>query len=103
MDILKNIEDVMVEWQDGIRVLYKDLQEFHNWNEDKVWFELEAELKRICPEGDFGEDDLASIREILTFKRDVSKWEAVRLAMRFPNKTPLLDALNNLRNTNSRS
>ena len=101
MDFLKDIEVKMVEWQDGIRVLYKDLQEFHKWNDDKVWFELEAELKRICPEGDFGEDDLAWIREILTFKRDISVWEAVRLAIRFHDRTPLLDAFNNLRNSNS--
>ena len=43
------------------------------------------------------EDDLAWTREILTSKRDITLWEAVRLTIRFRNSTPLLDALGNLR------
>ena len=97
MDPIKKIELNMVEWQDGIRILYKDLQDFYCWSDDKVWSEVEAELKRIAHAGEFGEDDFAWVREILTFKRDVTFWEAVRLSLRFKNKTPLLDAINNLR------
>ena len=100
MNFLENIEEKMNEWQDGIRVLYKELQEFHNWSDDKVWEELKKELKRISSEADFGEDDLAFTKEILTSKRDIKLWEAVRLAKRFKHRTPLLDAFANLRNIN---
>ena len=31
-------------WQKAIRYLYKDLQEFHKWSDDKVWLELKNEI-----------------------------------------------------------
>ena len=99
MDFIKEIEIKMNEWQHGVRLLYRDLQEFHDWSDDKVWNEVEAELKRICTVGQFGEDDLAWTREVLTSRRDVNLWEAVRLSMRFKNQTPLLDAMHNLKNS----
>ena len=97
MDIKKKIEATMIEWQNGVRVLYEDLQEFHEWTDNQVWQEVENELKRISPESDFGEDDLTWTRELLTSQRDITLWEAIRLSVRFRDKTPLLDALNNLR------
>ena len=93
------MEKKMVEWQNGIRILYKDLQTFHEWSDDKVWKELENEIRRICPESEYGEDDLAWTRELLTSKRNITLWEAVRLAIRFKHSTPLLDAINNLKNS----
>ena len=97
MNKFEKMEKRMDEWQSGIRVLYKDIQTIFNWTDEQVWKELENELNRICPEGQFGEDDLAWTREILTLKRDITLWEAVRLTIRFRNSTPLLDALGNLR------
>ena len=72
MNKFEKIEKRMNEWQSGIRILYKDVQTNHNWTDDHVWKELENEIKRICPEGQFGEDDLAWTREILTSKRDIT-------------------------------
>ncbi len=100
MSQFKEIEKRMRLWQSGIRTLYKDVQTIHSWTDEHVWGELENEIKRITPEGEFGEDDLAWTREILTSKRDITLWEAVRLAIRFKNSTPLLDALGNLRDLN---
>ena len=97
MEFLKRIEVNMIEWQNGVRVLYKDLQSHHNWSDDQVWAKVEDELKRICTKGEYGQDDLAWTRELLTSERDVKLWEAIRLSIRFTNKTPLLDALCNLR------
>ena len=97
MNKFENIEKRMHEWQSGVRILYKDVQTTHNWTDEQVWKELENEIKRISPDGQFGEDDLAYTREILTLKRDVTLWEAVRLTIRFKNSTPLLDALGNLK------
>ena len=97
MKKLKDMEKKMVEWQNGIRILYKDLQAFHAWSDDKVWEELEKEIRRTCPESEYGEDDLAWTQELLTSKRDVTLWEAIRLTIRFKHSTPLLDAINNLR------
>lgn len=93
----KTIENKMIEWQEGVRILYKDLQEYHNWTNEEVWSEVETELKRISADGDFGVDDIVWIRDILTSRRDITLWEAVRLVARFKGQTPLLDALNNLR------
>ena len=97
MNRLNEIKVNMNEWQRGVRVLYKDLQKFHNWTDEEVWSQVERELKRICVNGEFGEDDLSWTKEILTSKRDVKLWEAIRLSCRFRNQTPLLDALQNLR------
>ena len=97
MQKLKIFEKKMLEWQSGVRILYKDLQEFHKWTDEEVWEELKSELRRICLESEYGEDDLSWTRELLTSKRDVTLWEAVRLTIRFKDSTPLLDALNNLR------
>jgi len=97
MNKFERMEKKMVEWQSGIRTLYKDLQITHNWTDEKVWNEVENEIKRISPEGQFGEDDLAWTRELLTSKRDVTLWEAIRLTVRFKHSTPLLDAINNLK------
>ena len=97
MSNFKHIEKKMVEWQNGIRILYKDLQKTHNWSEEQTWKRLENEIRRICPESEYGADDLAWTREILTSKREVTLWEAVRLSIRFKHSTPLLDALNNLK------
>jgi len=94
---LKIFEKQMFEWQSGVRILYKDVQKFHNWTDDQVWEKLQSELRRICLESEYGEDDLAWTRELLTSKRDITLWEAVRLTIRFKHSTPLLDALNNLR------
>ena len=97
MKKFEKVEKKMDEWQRGIRILYKDLQTIRNWTDEQVWKELENEMKRITPKGQIGEDDLVWIREILTSKRDVTLWEAVRLNIRFKHSTPLLDALDNLR------
>ena len=100
MNFQAEIELKMNEWQDGVRILYKDIQEINKWTDDQVWFALETELKKVFSEGDFGEDDLVWTREILTSIRDIQFWEAVRLSQRFNNKTPLLDALQKLRFSN---
>tara|TARA_B100000900_G_scaffold397433_1_gene397766 strand:+ start:214 stop:525 length:312 start_codon:yes stop_codon:yes gene_type:complete len=98
MNKFEFMEKRMVEWQTGIRILYKDLQKTHNWTDEKVWNELEKEIRRICPLSEYGEDDLAWTREVLTSKRNVTLWEAVRLTIRFKHSTPLLDAISNLKN-----
>ena len=100
MQTLKEIEEKMIKWQSGIRILYKDLQSINNWTDEQAWKEVENELKRITTEGEFGEDDLAWLREIITSKREITLWEAVICILRFEHSTPLLDALGNLRARN---
>ena len=99
MNKLEFMEKKMVEWQNGIRILYKDLKKTYKWTDEQAWKELEKEIRRICPESEYGADDLAWTREVLTSKRDVTLWEAVRLTIRFKHSTPLLDAFDNLKNT----
>ena len=97
MRIFKEIEEKMIKWQSGVRIFYKDLQSINNWTDEQVWKEVENELKRITTKGKFGEDDLAWLREIITSKREITLWEAVRMYERFKHETPLLDAIKNLR------
>ena len=47
--------------------------------------------------GSFGSDDLDWVRAIVTSKKDITLTEAKRMYERFKNKTPLLDAIKNLR------
>ena len=36
----------MLEWQSGIRILYKDLQKSNGWNNEEAWEEVKTELIR---------------------------------------------------------
>ena len=83
-------------WQKAIRYLYKDLQEFHKWSDDKVWLELKNEIIKNS-KGNIGSDDLDWIQAILTLEKDITLSEAKRMYERFKNETPLLDAIKNLR------
>ena len=96
MDNSEVFEKRMNFWQKSVRVLYKDLQEFHKWSDDKVWLELENELKKNS-KGNFGSDDLDWLKAILTLKKDITLSEANRMYERFRHETPLLDAMKNLR------
>ena len=92
----KVFENRMDFWQKAIRYLYKDLQEFHKWSDDKVWLEVETEMIKNA-KGSFGSDDLDWVRAILTLKKDITLTEAKRMYERFKHETPLLDAIENLR------
>ena len=92
----KVFEAQMNLWQEGVRALYKDLQEFHKWSDDKVWLEVETEMIKNA-KGSFGSDDLDWVRAILTLKKDITLTEAKRMYERFKHETPLLDAIENLR------
>ena len=92
----KVFEKRMNFWQKAIRYLYKDLQEFHKWSDDKVWLELKNEIIKNS-KGNIGSDDLDWIQAILTLKKDITLSEAKRMYERFKNETPLLDAIKNLR------
>ena len=92
----KVFEAQMNLWQEGVRALYKDLQEFHNWTDEQVWKELENEMIKNS-KGSFGSDDLDWVRAIVTSKKDITLTEAKRMYERFKHKTPLLDAIKNLR------
>ena len=92
----KVFEAQMNLWQEGVRALYKDLQEFHKWSDNKVWLEVETEMIKNS-KGNFGSDDLDWVRAIVTSKKDITLTEAKRMYERFKHKTPLLDAMKNLR------
>ena len=92
----KVFEAQMNLWQEGVRALYKDLQEFHKWSDNKVWLEVETEMIKNS-KGNFGSDDLDWVRAIVTSKKDITLTEAKRMYERFKHKTPLLDDIKNLR------
>ena len=41
---LKKIEDKLLEWQRGVRILFKDLQVSNELSDDKVLLEVKNEL-----------------------------------------------------------
>ena len=92
----KVFENRMNFWQKSIRYLYKDLQDFHKWSDDKVWLEVKNEIIKNS-KGNIGSDDLDWIQAILTLKKDITLSEAKRMYERFKHQTPLLDAIKNLR------
>ncbi len=92
----KVFEKRMNFWQKAIRYLYKDLQEFHKWSDDKVWLELKNEIIKNS-KGNIGSDDLDCVKAILTLEKDITLSEAKRMYERFKDETPLLDAIKNLR------
>ncbi len=47
--------------------------------------------------GNFGSDDLDWVRAIVTSKKDITLTDSKRMYERFKHKTPLLDAIKNLR------
>ena len=64
----KVFENRMNFWQKAIRYLYKDLQEFQKWSDDKVWLELKNEIIKNS-KGNIGYDDLDWIQAILSLKK----------------------------------
>ena len=52
----KVFQNRMHFWQKAIRYLYKDLQGFHRWSDDKVWLELKNEIIKNS-KSNIGSDD----------------------------------------------
>tara|TARA_B100000902_G_scaffold251957_1_gene238385 strand:- start:451 stop:822 length:372 start_codon:yes stop_codon:yes gene_type:complete len=89
---LKKIEDKLLEWQRGVRILFKDLQVSNELSDDKVLLEVKNELIRISNVM-VGIQDLDWIKLILRLEKDITIFEAQRMYQRFKYSTFLLDVI----------
>ena len=78
MEDTKVFETRMDFWRKAVKYLYKDLQEFHKWSDNKVWLEVKNEMIKNS-EGNIGSNDLDWIQGILSLKKDINLYEAKRM------------------------
>ena len=78
-------------WMSGVRLLWKSVLTLHNGNEAQAWASVYSKIRELHP--DVGPDDLSWALPILTGERDVTEAEGTRMLDRFPDRTPLIDAL----------
>ena len=87
-----NTEQVK-KWYLGIQTIFEHIQICNNWGKQEAWDKLETELIDSIEEGDFVPDDLEWVRGLLLHGREPTKEEALRVSLRYPDSTPLIDSL----------
>jgi len=88
----KNPEKVR-EWYLGIHVVFKHIQQKNKWSKQKAWDKLKIELINAVGPKTFIPDDLDWVEGILIEDIYPTTDECLRVAQRYPLKTPLLDSL----------
>ena len=84
------------EWYLGIHVIFEHLQKRYKWNKQEDWDKLEIELINAVGHENFFPDDLDLVKGLLVYDRYPTTEECLRIAQRYPDKTPLLDSLRKL-------
>ena len=91
-NLVKNKEHVQ-QWYSGIQIIFRHVQESNNWSKQEAWDKLKIELIKAVGEGDFIPDDLDWVRGLLLHGKTPTTEEALRVSKRYPDSTPLIDAL----------
>ena len=81
------------EWYLKIHFIFEHIQRKNNWNKKEAWEKLKIELINAVGHENFIPDDLDWVKSILLFDRYPTIEECLRVALRYPNKMPLLDSL----------
>ena len=89
---VQNREQVR-KWYLGVKTIFEHIQICNNWSKQETWDKLEIELINAVEEGDFVPDDLEWIRGLLLYGKEPNTEEALRVSLRYPDSTPLIDAL----------
>ena len=81
-------------WQQGIRTLYNQVKVKYDCCDDIEAMKIlnQALIRQPCFSSCISIDDLSFIKEILLGEREITVEDGMRLAQRFPDSTPLLDA-----------
>jgi len=90
--LLDNTEAV-TKWYVGIQTIFKHIQTSNHWTKQEAWDKLKIELVNAVGEGDFIPDDLEWVRGLLLYGKKPTTEEALRVSKRYPDSTPLIDAL----------
>ena len=84
------------QWYLGIHAIFKHIQKQNNWSKNEAWDKLKIELVNQVGYENFIPDDLDWVKNILLENRFPTTQECLRVAQRYSDKTPLLDALKKL-------
>ena len=94
-NLIENIEDVK-KWYSGIQTIFEHIQLCNNWSKEEAWDKLRIELINSVGERNLILDDLEWVRGLLLHGKKPTIEEALRVSQRYPDSTPLLDALSRL-------
>jgi len=94
-NLIENIEDVK-KWYLGIQTIFEHIQLCNNWSKEEAWDKLKIELINSVGEGELIPDDLEWVKGLLIDGNEINIEEALRVSKRYPDSTPLLDALSRL-------
>ena len=94
-NLIENIEDVK-KWYLGIQTIFDHIQLCNNWSKEEAWDKLRIELINSVGEGELIPDDLEWVKGLLIDGNEINIEEALRVSKRYPDSTPLLDALSRL-------
>ena len=94
-NLIENIEDVK-KWYLGIQTIFEHIQLCNNWSKEEAWDKLRIELINSVGERNLILDDLDWVRGLLLHGKTPTIEEALRVSQRYPDSTPLLDALSKL-------
>ena len=81
------------QWYLGIHEIFKQIQKINNFSKQEAWDKLKTELINEVGYENFIPDDLDWVKDILLEDKFPTTEECLRVAQRYSNKTPLLDAL----------
>ena len=81
------------EWYLGIRFIFEHIRKNNNWTQKEAWDNLKIKLINALGSKNLVPDDLDWVKGILLHGKEPKTDECLRVAQRYPNKTPLLDAL----------
>ena len=94
-NLIENIEDVK-KWYLGIQTIFEHIQLCNNWSNEEAWDKLRIELINSVGERNLILYDLEWVRGLLLHGKKPTTEEALRVSQRYPDSTPLLDALSRL-------
>ena len=94
-NLIENKEDVK-KWYLGVQTIFEHIQLCNNWSKEEAWDKLRIELINSVGERNLILDDLEWVRGLLLNGKKPTTEEALRVSQRYPDSTPLLDALSKL-------
>ena len=83
-------------WYRGIKTIFEEIQKRYNYSKQEAWDKLKIELLQSVEKDKFIPDDLEWVREILINEKEPNTEEALRVSLRYPDSTPLINSLKKL-------
>ena len=91
IDIDKELQ--VEKWYFGIKKIFLEMQQKNKWSKNQAWDILERELIKKVQSDQFVPDDLDWVRDIVLYDKKPSTDEALRVAIRYRDSSPLIDCL----------